>query len=67
MAALNHVCDSDNVLAFWKRWANDVRTQGTMANYMNDLKHDRLRQVSFVIQGFLRGQDQHPPRTVMSA
>jgi phospholipase C len=56
--------DSDNVFLFWKRWANDVRTQGTMANYLNDLKHGRLPQVSFIIPSFLRGQDEHPPADV---
>src|SRR5215469_9831660 len=56
--------DSDNVFVFWKRWANDVRTQGTLANYKNDLKHGRLPQVSFIIPSFLRGQDEHPPADV---
>jgi phospholipase C len=56
--------DSDNVFLFWRRWANDVRTQGTMANYMNDLKHGRLPQVSFIIPSFLRGEDEHPPADV---
>ena len=56
--------DSDNVFVFWKRWANDVRTQGTLANYKNDLKHGRLPQVSFVIPSFLRGEDEHPPADV---
>ena len=56
--------DSDNVFVFWQRWANDVRTRGTLANYLADLKHDRLPQVSFVIPSFLRGQDEHPPANV---
>ncbi|HEY2313139.1 MAG TPA: alkaline phosphatase family protein [Streptosporangiaceae bacterium] len=56
--------DSDNVFLFWRRWANDVRTQGTMANYMNDLKHGHLPQVSFIIPSFLRGEDEHPPADV---
>jgi phospholipase C len=56
--------DSDNVFVFWKRWANDVRTQATKANYLADLKHGRLPQVSFVIPSFLRGQDEHPPANV---
>ena len=56
--------DSDNVFVFWKRWANDQRTRGTMADYMNDLKHDNLPNVSFVIPSFLRGQDEHPPANV---
>ena len=56
--------DSDNVFVFWKRWANDVRTQGTLANYKNDLKHGRLPQVSFIIPSFLRGEDEHPPADV---
>ena len=36
--------DSDNVFVFWKRWANDNRTRGSMADYLADLKHDRLPQ-----------------------
>jgi phospholipase C len=56
--------DSDNVFVFWKRWASDPRTQGTKANYLADLKHGRLPQVSFVIPSYLRGQDEHPPADV---
>jgi phospholipase C len=56
--------DSDNVFLFWKRWANDVRTRGTKADYLADLKHGRLPQVSFVIPSFLRGDDEHPPADV---
>jgi phospholipase C len=56
--------DSDNVFVFWKRWANDVRTRGTKAGFLNDLKLGRLPQVSFVIPSFLRGQDEHPPANI---
>jgi phospholipase C len=56
--------DSDNVFVFWKRWANDVRTRATKADYLADLDHGRLPQVSFVIPSFLRGQDEHPPADV---
>jgi phospholipase C len=38
-----------------------------MANYKNDLKLGRLPQVSFIIPSFLRGQDEHRPRTFRSA
>ncbi|HEY5988683.1 MAG TPA: alkaline phosphatase family protein, partial [Streptosporangiaceae bacterium] len=56
--------DSDNVFVFWKRWANDVRTRATKADYLNDLDRGTLPQVSFVIPSFLRGQDEHPPADV---
>ena len=56
--------DSDNVFVFWKRWANDVRTRGSKADYLADLKHGTLPQVSFVIPSFLRGDDEHPPADV---
>jgi len=56
--------DSDNVFVFWKRWANDVRTRATKADYLADLKHGTLPQVSFIIPSFLRGQDEHPPADV---
>jgi phospholipase C len=56
--------DSDNVFVFWRRWANDVRTRATRADYLADLDHGKLPQVSFVIPSFLRGQDEHPPADV---
>jgi phospholipase C len=56
--------DSDNVFVFWKRWANDTRTRAKRADYLADLKHGRLPQVSFVIPSFLRGQDEHPPANI---
>jgi phospholipase C len=58
--------DSDNVFVFWKRWANDGRTRGSKSDYLADLKHGRLPQVSFVIPSFLRGQDEHPPANVQT-
>ena len=56
--------DSDNVFVFWKRWANDPRTRATKADYLADLKHGALPNVSFIIPSFLRGQDEHPPADV---
>jgi len=56
--------DSDNVFVFWQRFADDDRTHGTVAEYMADLKHGRLPQVSFVIPSFLRGEDEHPPADI---
>jgi phospholipase C len=53
-----------NVFVLWKRWANDVRTRATKADYLADLKLGTLPQVSFVIPSFLRGQDEHPPANV---
>ena len=58
--------DSDNVFVFWKRWANDGRTRASMSEYMADLKHGRLPQVSFFVPSFLRGQDEHPPANVQT-
>jgi phospholipase C len=56
--------DSDNVFVFWRRWANDVRTQGTVADYLKDLQAGTLPQVSFVIPSFVMGQDEHPPANI---
>ncbi|MGN6796207.1 MAG: alkaline phosphatase family protein, partial [Streptosporangiaceae bacterium] len=36
------------------------------AEYLADLKHGRLPQVSFVIPSFLRGDDEHPPADVQT-
>lgn len=58
--------DSDNVFVFWKRWANDGRTRASKSDYLADLKHGTLPQVSFVIPSFLRGQDEHPPANVQT-
>jgi phospholipase C len=58
--------DSDNVFVFWKRWANDQRTRASASDYLADLKHGRLPQVSFVVPSFLRGQDEHPPANVQT-
>jgi phospholipase C len=56
--------DSDNVFVFWKRWAQDVRTQGTVANYLKDLTDGTLPQVSFVIPSYAMRQDEHPPANI---
>jgi phospholipase C len=56
--------DSDNVFVFWKRWANDVRTKATTADYLSDVKNGKLPQVSFVIPSYLKGHDEHPPANI---
>jgi phospholipase C len=56
--------NTDNVFVFWKRYANDQRTRGSKGSYLNDLKRDRLPQVSFIIPSYARGWDEHPPADV---
>jgi phospholipase C len=56
--------NTDNVFVFWKRWAHDKRTLGSKGSYLNDLKRDRLPQVSFLVPSFARGWDEHPPADV---
>ena len=56
--------ESDNVFVFWKRWANDVRTRGTVTDYLNDLHNGTLPQVSFIIPSFTMGHDEHPPADI---
>jgi phospholipase C len=56
--------NTDNVFVFWKRYAHDQRTLGSMGSYLNDLHRDRLPQVSFLIPSYARGWDEHPPADV---
>jgi phospholipase C len=56
--------NTDNVFVFWKRYAHDQRTRGSMGSYLNDLRRDRLPQVSFLIPSYARGWDEHPPADV---
>jgi phospholipase C len=56
--------ESDNVFVFWKRWARDPRTTGLKADYLQDLRLDRLPQVSFIVPSFTNGWDEHPPANV---
>jgi phospholipase C len=56
--------NTDNVAVFWKRWAHDPRTVGSKQQYLSDLKHDQLPQVSFIIPSYARGWDEHPPADV---
>ena len=49
---------------FWKRYAHDPRTLGSKGSYLNDLRRDRLPQVSFLIPSYARGWDEHPPADV---
>jgi len=56
--------NTDNVFVFWKRWAHDQRTRGSMGAYLNDLRLGRLPQVSFIVPSFARGWDEHPPADV---
>jgi phospholipase C len=63
---LDNVTDgeSDNVFVFWKRWAHDPRTTAGKDDYLNDLKSDRLPEVSFVVPSFSMHLDEHPPADV---
>jgi phospholipase C len=56
--------NTDNVAVFWKNFAHDQRTLGTKGSYLNDLRKDRLPQVSFMIPSYARGWDEHPPASV---
>lgn len=56
--------NTDNVAVFWENFAHDNRTRGNRGGFLNDLRKDRLPQVSFVIPSFARGLDEHPPADV---
>jgi phospholipase C len=56
--------NTDNVYVFWDRYAHDMRTRGSKGSYLNDLRRNRLPQVSFIIPSFARGWDEHPPADV---
>jgi phospholipase C len=56
--------NTDNVAVFWKRFAHDRRTRGSKGSYLNDVRKDRLPEVSFLIPSYARGWDEHPPASV---
>jgi phospholipase C len=56
--------NTDNVAVFWKNYAHDRRTLGSKGSYLNDLRRDRLPQVSFLIPSYARGWDEHPPADI---
>jgi phospholipase C len=56
--------NTDNVAVFWKNWAHDRRTLGSRGDYLNDLRRNRLPQVSWIIPSYARGWDEHPPADV---
>ena len=56
--------NTDNVAVFWENFAHDNRTRGNRGGFLNDLRKDRLPQVSFIIPSFARGWDEHPPASV---
>ena len=56
--------NTDNVAVFWERYAHDNRTRGSKGSYLNDVRKDRLPQVSFLIPSYARGWDEHPPASV---
>ncbi len=56
--------NTDNVAVFWTKYAHDNRTRGSKGSYLNDLRSDRLPQVSFLIPSYARGWDEHPPASV---
>jgi phospholipase C len=56
--------DSDNVFVFWRRWAHDPRTHAFKKDYLYDVKHGLLPQVSFIIPSYSRGWDEHPPADI---
>lgn len=56
--------NTDNVFVFWKRYAHDNRTRGSMGSFLNDIRTGRLPQVSWIIPSFARQLDEHPPADV---
>jgi phospholipase C len=56
--------NTDNVAVFWENFAHDKRTLGSKGGFLNDVRMDRLPQVSFIIPSFARGWDEHPPASV---
>jgi phospholipase C len=56
--------DTDNVFVFWKRWAKDKRARARKRDYLHDVRHGELPQVSFIIPSYARGWDEHPPADV---
>jgi phospholipase C len=56
--------NTDNVALFWKNFEHDSRTLGSKGSYLNDVRKDRLPQVSFLIPSYARGWDEHPPASV---
>jgi phospholipase C len=56
--------ESDNVFVFWKRWAHDKRTTALKSDYLQDLRNDRLPEVSFIVPSYSMGLDEHPPADV---
>jgi phospholipase C len=56
--------DTDNVFVFWKRWAKDKRARARKHDYLHDVRHGELPQVSFIIPSYARAWDEHPPADV---
>jgi phospholipase C len=56
--------NTDNVAVFWENFAHDQRTLGSKGSFLNDVRTDRLPQVSFIIPSYARGWDEHPPADV---
>ena len=56
--------NTDNVAVFWENFAHDNRARGSRGAFLNDLRKDRLPQVSFIIPSYARGWDEHPPASV---
>jgi phospholipase C len=56
--------DSSNAAAYWSRWAHDPRTFATKDDYLQDVAHGRLPQVSWIVPSFSEGFDEHPPSDI---
>jgi phospholipase C len=57
--------ESDNVFAFFKRWAPDSnhidpRLTHSKQDYLDDIDNNRLPQVSFIIDSYTKNYDEHP-------
>jgi phospholipase C len=55
---------ADNVFVCWKRYANDARTRGTRADFLSDVRQDRLPDVSWIVPSLGHGVDEHAPGDV---
>jgi phospholipase C len=59
-----HVGNSDNVALFWRRYASDQRARATENGFYEDLRTERLPNVSFIVPSIAHGWSEHPPGSV---
>jgi phospholipase C len=54
----------ENVALSWKAFARDERTRASRNDFLDDLRTERLPNVSFVVTSEAGGWDEHPPAPV---